>query len=191
MEDQTIEILEPVEDVETVEAAETVEAQAPEKKKLPKNLVLPVTAMALVVGAALVEIFMTIIFPIVYNVVDFVLWLLGLIPIIGIPFNLVSMLLSGVYFVISLVNPLIWVLSFCAIIAGIVVGIMALVKSLKNPESADSTLEKLLSIGAIVLGALLIFAMIFMLIVSIVSTIISIMLSIVGFVLDIVSLFMG
>ena len=181
MDNQTTEIY-------TVEnPAENTEA----KKPLSKNLIWAIAAISLAVGGVLVHAAMTFVVPFIYYAIDLVLTVLGLIPIIGIPFNLLSLLLSFVYGFITFFNPLVWVLCFGAVIGGIVVGVISLIKILSKPEDGNGTLEKLLSIGAIVLGALAIFVMIFMLIVSIVMTMINIAISIVGIALDIVSFFIG
>lgn len=165
--------------------------QTPEKKQLSKNLKWAILAISLAVGSVLVHATMTFVVPFIYYAIDLVLTVLGLIPLVGIPFNILSLLLSFVYGFITFFNPLVWVLCFGAVIGGIVVGVISLIKILSKPEDGNGTLEKLLSIGAIVLGALAIFVMIFMLIVSIVATIINIILTLIGVALDIVSFFMG
>lgn len=181
MDNQTTEIY-------TVEnPAENTEA----KKPLSKNLIWAIVAISLAVGGVLVHAAMTFVVPFIYYAIDLVLTVLGLIPIIGIPFNLLSLLLSFVYGFITFFNPLVWILCFGAVIGGIVVGVISLIRILSKPEDGNGTLEKLLSIGAIVLGALAIFVMIFMLIVSIVMTMINIAISIIGIALDIVSFFIG
>ena len=167
----------------------TVETK--EKKTIPGNLKLPILAICLAAGGPICHLAISVLLPHIISFVNLFLGLLGLIPIIGIPFNLLSSLLSGVSFFISLLNPLIWIVAVVAAIAGIVVGIMALVKLRASANDENTKKGKVLSTLAIVIGFLAIFAMLIMLVISIISTMISLAFSVLWFVLNIASMFIG
>lgn len=153
-----------------------------------KKLLLPILAASLSGGSIALFVVVAILLPIVMFIINGILSLIGLIPFIGLPFNLLSMLLSVVSAIGSWFTPFINILCFLVSVAGIVIGIVALVKSRANNVG---TLYKVLSILAIVFGALAIVFMIITIIISIIVTMISFVVSLVMFALSIVSLVMG
>ena len=166
----------------------TVETK--KKKTIPGNLKLPILAISLAAGGPLGHFALAVLLPHIISFLNLILGVIGLIPIIGIPFNILSSLLSGVNFFISMLNPLIWIAALVATIAGIVVGIRALGKLRASVKDENTKKGKVLSTLAIIIGLLAILAMLVMLVISIISTIVSIAFSVLWFVFNIASLFM-
>lgn len=156
-----------------------------EETSAKKNLLLPILAASLSGGAIVVYAIVAILLPLVLGVVNFVLAILGFIPILGLLFNILSFLLTFVSFGGSLITPFISILCFLAAIAGIVIGIIALVKSRANNSRP---IYKVLSILGIVLGVLCIISMIVMIVLSIISAILNFVLCVVLIAINIASL---
>lgn len=143
------------------------------EKKPIAGLIIPIISIILTAVAVLAYVLLFVVFPMIYGAVVVALTVLGMIPIVGLLFSLLLAIINIFNVCWTFISPVVWVLVLGAAIAGIVLGIIGIVKSRKL-TGGSRRVALFLSILSVVLAALLIIAMLVLLAITVIWKIIEI-----------------